>query len=205
MKGRLITFEGINGCGKSTQACLLLERLRSSSVVVRLCREPGGTSIGERIRSVLLDTAHSDMLPLTELLLYLAARAQLTGGVILPALSDGETVILDRFTDSSIAYQGYARGIGVDLVRSLNSTATCGLVPDLTFIFDCDPVTAFSRSSAAPDRLESEGISFMSLVREGFLLIAREEPERVRVINGARPVGEIADCVFAAVSGLLSL
>jgi len=204
MKGRLITFEGIDGSGKTTQASLLQAKLRSLGFSVSLHREPGGTFIGERIRSVLLDTAHSDMLPFTELFLYLAARSQITGSVILPALNSGETVIMDRFIDSSVAYQGYSRCLGFDLVHDLNLAATGGLIPDLTFVFDCDPDIAFARSASAPDRLESEGISFMRRVREGFLLIARHDPARVRVINGELPVSEIADIVFSSVSLLFS-
>jgi dTMP kinase len=204
MKGRLITFEGIDGCGKTTQANLLLEKLCSLGVSVSLHREPGGTAIGERIRSVLLDTAHSDMFPFTELFLYLAARAQLTFSVIHPALNSGKTVIMDRFTDSSVAYQGYARGLGFDLVRDLNLAATGGLSPDLTFVLDCNLETASARSASSPDRLESEGIAFMRRVREGYLLIAECEPERVRIVDGELSVSEIADIVFLSVSPLIS-
>jgi dTMP kinase len=195
MNGRLITFEGIDGCGKTTQARLLFQTLRERNIPVRLLREPGGTAIGERIRSVLLDTAHGDMLPVTELLLYLSARAQITGSAILPALECGETVIMDRFIDSSSAYQGHARGLGIDRVRELNLFATVGLVPDLTFVLDCEPEIALSRSTSAPDRLESGGVSFMRLVREGYLLIADAEPCRIRVLDGSLPSTEIARIV----------
>ena len=204
MKGFLITFEGIDGSGKTTQANFLYKKLRLLKHPVRYLREPGGTAIGERIRSVLLDTTHSDMLPFTELFLYLAARAQITGSVIVPSLNAGETVIMDRFIDSSVAYQGFARGLGFDLVRDLNLAATGGLIPDLTIVIDCDPEIALARSVSAPDRLESEGIPFMRHVREGFLLIARQDPGRVRVIDGGLSVSEIAELVFSSVSSLLA-
>jgi dTMP kinase len=204
MNGRLITFEGIDGSGKTTQAALLAERLRREEFPVRMLREPGGTPIGEKIRSVLLDTAHSDMQPVTELFLYLAARAQITGSLILPALLSGEHVIMDRFVDSTAAYQGYARGLGYDLVHELNLTATGGLIPDITFVFDCDPALAAGRLSSAPDRLEAEGIGFMRRVREGFLAVARREPGRVKIIDGSLPVVEIAEIVYTFASPLLS-
>ena len=144
-KGLLITFEGIDGSGKTTQAELVYRWLLSRGRIVHLLREPGGTEIGERIRSILLDSSLPDMTPHTELFLYLAARAQLTATVIAPALARGEDIILDRFIDSTVAYQGHARGLGIDETIALNTSATGGLVPDVTIIVDCDPETAFER------------------------------------------------------------
>jgi dTMP kinase len=199
MRNLLITFEGIDGCGKSTQASLLRDRLHASQVSAVLFREPGGTAVGEKIRSILLDTAHCDMSPATELFLYLAARAQITAQCIRPSLESGFTVILDRYFDSTVAYQGFARGLGVDLTRTLNSIATGGIVPDVTFLIDCDPGVAYSRLKSSHDRLESEGLPFMQRVRDGFLALSRREPERFVVLDGALPVEQIFESVYAEV------
>ncbi len=196
MKGRLITFEGIDGSGKSTQAALLADALRSRGISVLFLREPGGTKVGERIRDVLLDRSHTEMTPLAELFLYLAARAQITGEVILPALERGDVVVMDRYIDSSVAYQGGARGLGIDLIRGLNSVAASGLVPDRTYLVDCDPVLALSRSSSIPDRLESEGIAFMARVRECFLSIARSETARMVILDGSLPIEDVAGIIL---------
>jgi dTMP kinase len=204
MKGVLITFEGIDGSGKSTQARRLQDRLETLGYPVRLYREPGGTPIGEKIRSLLLDKAHSDMSNLTELFLYLAARAQITSQLIVPSLKDGFIVIMDRYFDSTIAYQGYARGLGIENLRELNLLATGGLLPDITFVIDCDPLVALPRYSSLPDRLEAEGIGFMNLVREGFLLLGRKEPDRVHIIDGARDISIIEDEIFKKVNSLLA-
>lgn len=201
--GILITFEGIDGCGKSTQAALLDDRLRSLGLRTVFLREPGGTAVGERIRSILLDSAHTEMSPFAELFLYLASRAQITSQIVIPELRSDSVVIMDRFIDSTSAYQGYARGIGLDCVRDLNGIATGGTVPDLTFIFDCSPKTAFSRLNAPPDRLESEGDSFMERVRQGFLSIGRLEPDRCIVLNGEDSVSTLSEAVFTHTSRLL--
>jgi dTMP kinase len=205
MKGLLITFEGIDGSGKSTQAVLLQHHLERLGIHVCLYREPGGTAIGEKIRSILLDNGHSDMHPLTELFLYLAARAQITSQRIVPYLNDGFIVLMDRYIDSTIAYQGYARGLGVEKLRELNMLATGGLLPDATFVIDCDPLVAHSRYTSRPDRLEAEGIEFMSLVREGFLFLAGIEPERVYIVDGARDVLTIEKDIFQKVKPLIKI
>lgn len=225
MKGLLITFEGIDGSGKSTQAVLLQKRLEERGFPVRIYREPGGTAIGEKIRSILLDNGHSDMFPLTELFLYLAARSQITAQWIVPSLNDGFIVLMDRYLDSTIAYQGYARGLGMERLRKLNLLATGGLLPDMTFVIDCDPLIALPRYRALPDRLEAEGqviqlslfldypslpdrleaegVEFMNRVREGFLLLGREEPERVFIIDGDRSVSVIEEEIFQKVNTVL--
>lgn len=198
-KTLLITCEGIDGCGKSTQAALLRERLTGGGIPSVLFREPGGTGIGEKIRAILLDVSHAGMSPEAELFLYLAARAQITGERIRPALAAGKTVIMDRFIDSTSAYQGAARGLGIERVRSLNLIAANGLVPDITLLFDCEPAAAFSRLTKEHDRLEAEGIAFMARVRDGFLSLASAEPSRFVVLDAGLPVPVIAETVYEEV------
>lgn len=202
MKGFLISFEGIDGSGKSTQAELLYTHLVDHGYTARLLREPGGTDIGERIRSLLLDSAFTEMAPYTELFLYLAARAQICSQVITPALERAEVVIMDRFIDSSSAYQGYARGLGVVTVEELNSIAAGGVVPDMTFFVDCDPATALSRVDSKPDRLESEGLTFMERVREGFLQLCFVHKDRFILIDGEQPVDTINRLIISEMSKL---
>jgi len=204
MKSLLITFEGIDGSGKSTQAALLYNRLKESGRSAHLLREPGGTNIGEQIRSILLDTAHNDMSPATELFLYLAARSQITSHLIIPFLKRGEDVIMDRYMDSTTAYQGYARGLGIDEMLKFNLFATGGVVPDITFFIDCDPVVALSRVKSTPDRLESQGIEFMRRVREGFLKLCEIESDRIIKIDGNQPVEDINNEVYSRVKILFS-
>lgn len=205
MSGRLVTFEGGEGTGKSTQIALLAERLRESGHIVVTLREPGGTSVGEAVRAVVLDTEHVTMNPRAELLLYEAARAQLVDEVIRPALDRGVIVLCDRYRDSSTAYQGHARGLSLEMVRDLNHAATGGLVPDLTILLDIDPLEGLRRAtkSAVADRLESEDLAFHERVREGFLAIARAEPERVRVVDATLAPQVIADSVGTLVDELL--
>ena len=196
MKGYLITFEGIDGSGKTTQAVLFHKRLLSSGHNAHLLREPGGTIIGEKIRSILLDTSFSDMSSQAELFLYLAARSQITSKVIIPALTHGEQVIMDRYIDSTVAYQGYARGLGVDEMIRLNKIATMGLIPDITFIIDCDPDIAFQRIGSKPDRLESEGTNFMLKVREGFIKLQDYDKQRIIICDGNRKISEIENDIL---------
>ena len=204
MKGLLITFEGIDGSGKSTQARLLSEHLTSCGRKVNLFREPGGTEIGELIRSILLDNTHGDMSPITELFLYLAARAQITSRVIVPALARGEDIIMDRYIDSTTAYQGYARCLGVDEIIRLNLFATGGILPDITFLIDCDPFVALSRVDRMPDRLESEGIEFMKRVREGFMNLCKNEMTRILIVDGNRQMDLIQKDIIRAVDRFLN-
>jgi len=196
MKGYLITFEGIDGSGKTTQAFLLHKRILSSGHNVHLLREPGGTVIGENIRSILLDKSFSDMSPQAELFLYLAARSQITSTVIIPALSRGEHVIMDRYIDSTVSYQGYARGLGIDEMIRLNKIATNGLVPDITFVIDCDTDIALQRIKSKPDRLESEGIDFMRKVREGFIKLHDYDKQRIIICDGNREIDEVENEVL---------
>ncbi|MFC1489797.1 dTMP kinase [Candidatus Latescibacterota bacterium] len=205
MKGYLITFEGIDGSGKSTQANLIRERLETSGRKAIILREPGGTVIGEKIRSLLLDNSFADMQPHTELFLYLAARAQITASVIVPALNRGEDVIMDRYIDSTAAYQGYGRGLGIEEMIQLNMTATGGLVPDMTFVIDCDPEKAIGRLTSAPDRLESEGIEFMKKVREGFLALHELDAGRIFICDGNRGIDEIENDIVSILRDKLKI
>ena len=190
MKGIFITFEGIDGCGKSTQTALCKTWLEELGRNVLLVREPGGTKIGERIRELLLDKKNSSMAPMTELFLFEAARAQIVEETIKPALSEGTIVICDRFFDSSYAYQGCARGLGPEMVSRLNMDATGGLAPDITFFLDISVEGAIKRRNTRgeeKDRIESAGDSFQEKVREGFIRAASEDKRIVTVDASADP------------------
>ncbi len=192
--GQFITFEGIDGSGKSTQARLLTEFLANKGIEVILTREPGGTRVAEKIRQILLDKEHFELVPRAELLLYLASRAQHTDEIIQPALNNGKWVISDRFSDSSIAYQGSARNLGTNTVHDMSLFATGGLVPDLTFFLDISVEEASRRMHSQNkilDRLESEAETFSKLVREGYLWVAKREPERFIIIDGQKPIDDV--------------
>ncbi len=183
-----ITFEGIDGCGKTTHLALLESYLREKGYDPLMPREPGGTALGEQIRPLLLNKASYDISPESELLLFLASRAQICRELIRPALEVGRLVICDRFMDSSVAYQGYGRGLGPDLVSQFNNFATAGLTPDLTFLLDLDPQLASQRIDAremAANRLDAEGLAFQTKVRQGFLELARQNPDRIVLIDTA--------------------
>jgi dTMP kinase len=179
-----ISFEGLDGTGKTTQAAMLADALEQEGRPVTRVREPGGTETGERIRELLLDTA-SQIGPAAEALLYAAARAQLVAEVIRPALERGDTVIADRFIDSSLAYQGVARGLGIDQVLDANQLATGGLMPDVTLLLELPPHVAAARRGGDPDRIESEGDRFHGAVAEGFATAAARFPERIRVVDAS--------------------
>ncbi len=193
---QIISFEGSEGCGKSTQIDLTLEWLKSKQIPVVLCREPGGTPLGEAIRHLLKhDVAGQDMHPLSELFLFAASRAELVQKVIRPALSGGQWILCDRFLDSTTIYQGWARGLGVDVTGPLNQLAIAGHLPGLTLVLDLDPVVALDRVRArgrdVPDRMESEPTEFYQQVRDGYLHLADEEPERVKIIDAAQPPDQV--------------
>ena len=195
-KGIFITFEGIEGCGKSTQAKLLSEALRSFGQSVLLTREPGGPRISEEIRSILLNKEFTEMNRLTEVFLYMASRAQHTLEWIIPALQEGTIVISDRYYDSTYAYQGAAREIPEKEIETINTIATTGLKPDVTYIVDVPVVIGLDRlhngtKAEDIDRLESEDIDFHERVKTGYLELAEKEPERVVVIDGTKNVEEI--------------
>ncbi len=192
-----ISFEGLDGCGKTTQAALLAEAAAAAGREVVPVREPGGTAPGERIRSLLLDPALR-IGPWAEALLYAAARAQLVEDVIRPALERGATVIADRFIDSSLAYQGCARGLGVDEVLEVNRVATRGLLPDRTVLLVLGTAEAAGRRGE-PDRIEAEGDTFHRRVADGFDAAARRFPERIAVVDASGTPAQVADRVREAV------
>ncbi len=214
MKGAFITFEGIEGCGKSTQIKLLAESLRGKGLDIVLTREPGGTTISERIRSVLLDSSHSSMAPITELLLYAAARNQHVEETILPAIESGKTVLCDRYADATTAYQGAARRIDASILKEVHTIATGGLWPDLTLLLDLPADSGLSRARernsrdstlAGEDRFEREKLEFHERVRTGYLSIAREEPNRVIVVDATRSIEEIQSDVMSAIDNFLEI
>ncbi len=191
-KSLFITFEGIEGCGKSTQAKMLKEYLIEQGEKVLLTREPGGPKISEDIRDILLDTDNHEMLPETEMLLYMASRSQHTGEWIVPALKRGTFVISDRYYDSSIAYQGAARKIDRNIIDIITKYATFGLIPDLTYLIDMPAEIGLSRISRTDaDRLERESLEFHEKVRNSFLEIAEIEKERYIVVDGCKSIDEI--------------
>jgi len=198
-----ISFEGIEGSGKSTQAKLLSENLRSKGYNVLLTEEPGGTKIGHKIREILLNPENS-MNPLTELLLYSACRAEHVREVIYPALMQGSIVICDRFSDSTIAYQGYARGIDLTVIEILNDIVAPGLKPFVSFLLDIDIKEGLRRNMKAQkgDRFELETIEFHNRVRNGYLKIAKEEPLRVKVIDASKGVEEVNRNIIEALESL---
>jgi dTMP kinase len=204
-RGRLITIEGLDGAGKTTQARRLAEELEARRVPVRLLREPGGVEVSERIRSLVQDPALT-VSPRAEALLYAGARAQLVEELLEPLLAAGNWVILDRFVDSSLAYQGAGRDLGVPDVAAINRFATGGLAPDRTVLLDVDPAVGRARQAergAAPDRLEREAESFFAAVAEGYRELAVAEPDRFRVVDAAGSPDEVAAAVLAGVKDLL--
>jgi dTMP kinase len=193
-----ISFEGLDGTGKTTQAALLAGAARAAGREVVAVREPGGTAAGERIRALLLDP-EARIAPWAEALLYAAARAELVAEVIRPALDRGATVIADRYVDSSLAYQGVARGLGVEEVLEVNLAATGRLLPDRTIVLDLPRDVAAGRLDGAADRMESEADQFHASVADGFAAVARRFPERVVVVDGSGEPGDVAARVQAAV------
>ena len=201
-KGLFITFEGADGCGKSTQMKMLKEYLQNKGFEVTETREPGGKGLGEKIREILLnyDGEVSDR---CESFLFLADRAQNIDIIVKPAVRDGKIVLCDRHTDSSVAYQGYGRGLDIDEINRLNTLSTGGLKPDLTFVFDVDIETSMSRVGNEKDRMESAGNEFFNKVRKGYLEIAKQEPERVKVINAKNDIETVFQDVLKEIEPML--
>lgn len=200
--GRLIAFEGVEGSGKSTQLDLLRQAMEGRGREVVVTREPGGTPAGERMRAVLLDPG-VELHPRAEALLFAAARAELVDAVIRPALERGAVVLCDRYLDSSLAYQGDARGLGRGPVEEVNRFATGGLLPDLVVLLDLDPASGLRRRSGELDRIEAQDLAFHRRVRQAFRDLAAADPGRFAVVDGAAPVAEVAAGVQAAALALL--
>lgn len=195
-RGKFISFEGSEGCGKSTQIRRFVEWLREGGREAIVTREPGGTLVGERIRQLLQHDPEAEALsPESELLLFAASRAQLVREVVLPALAAGKWVVADRFLDSTTVYQGVGRGLGTEAVRSINEFAVGTAVPDLTFLLDLDAATGHARAVAASgdrrDRMEDQPLAFFEAVRRGYLDLAAAEPERIAVIDASATVDEV--------------
>jgi dTMP kinase len=206
-RAQFITFEGPDGSGKSTQARMLAERLRGEGRPVLETVEPGGTPIGQQIRRILLDPTNKELTPVAELLLMFAARAQNVEQWILPALNQGQLVISDRFTDSSIAYQGSGRGLGWEAALELDRIACHGLIPDITLCIDIDTETGLARAQARggiETRLEEQAIEFHHRVREAYHELARREPQRFRLIDGHGTPEAIAAKVWEEVAPLIT-
>ena len=199
MKGKLITFEGCEGCGKSTQVRLLQEYLQTTNQQFLMTREPGGTKISEKIRSIILDKDNKEMVDECEALLYASSRCQLLKERVLPALDSGEIVIIDRYYDSSFAYQAYARGLGYDFVAAANNFAINNAQPDITIFFDIDPYRAFLRKGGADsaDRLELAGMEFHNKVYNGYKALMEKFPQRIIAIDASRSVDAIHNDVIS--------
>lgn len=189
-KGLFITFEGTDGCGKTTQIEMLKDYFEKQGRTVLLTREPGAKGLGTKLREILLNY-DGEVSPVCESFLFLADRAQHVDTIIKPAVAKGEIVLCDRHTDSTVAYQGYGRELDIEQIKMLNNIATSGLKPDLTFIFDIDIDTAQKRVGKNKDRMESAGIEFFKRVRNGYLEIAKQEPERVKVLDGSKSIETI--------------
>lgn len=203
-RGFFLTFEGPEGSGKSTQLRMLGKRLRGMNRAVLETAEPGGTPIGTQIRRVLLDAKNQELCPTAELLLMFAARAQNVDQAILPALAEGRVVLCDRFTDSTLVYQGAARGLGSELVYEVDRIACRGLVPDLTLLIDIDVEAGLARAHRrnqrtqdVETRMDEQSLDFHRKVRAAYQHLAEEEPKRVKIIDGARPEAEVAADVWA--------
>jgi len=206
--GFFITFEGIEGCGKTTQLKLLKQRLEAAGNKVTSTREPGGCPVADKMRAILLDAQNSAITPLSELLLYAAARAQHVREVIVPALERDEIVLCDRFTDATIAYQGHGRELDLATIGELNRLATGGVAPELTVLIDCPVQVGLSRalariesaSGAREERFELESVRFHERVRAGYLSLAAASPERFVVIDGSGDVAQTEKLVVAALA-----
>jgi dTMP kinase len=211
MKGVFITFEGIEGSGKSTQAVLLAKYLTMHAKAVTLTREPGGTAAGDQIRKILLDPANKALAPRAELLLYAAARAQHLEELIRPELKAGKIVLCDRFSDATLAYQGYGRGLDEEMIRALDGMVTAGLRPDLTVLLDIEAAAGLARARGrnssrgleAEARFENEELAFHERVRQGYLALAKQEPGRFRVIDAARTPEEIQSGIRKIIDEIL--
>jgi len=204
--GFLITFEGGEGCGKSTQARLLYQKLQQHNIPSLLTQEPGGTPLGNKIRSVLKVKRDFTISPLSELFLFAACRSQLIQDVIGPALEAGQVVVCDRFSDSTVVYQGFGRGLDLSLIDSVNTSATGGLKPDVTILLDVLPEQALQRKKKIhQDRFDSEELSFHHKIREGYLNLAAKEPDRWLVLQAGLPINKLRQLTWEHIRPLIKL
>ncbi|MBD3346949.1 MAG: dTMP kinase [Chitinivibrionales bacterium] len=206
-KGLFITFEGIDGCGKSTQVGEAAKRLEKDSIPCLVTREPGGTPIGEKIREIILSNDNVEMGAECELLLYLASRAQHVFEKILPAVESGKIVLCDRFQDATFAYQGYGRGLSISQLQQLNEFSTRNRAPDLTFIFDCtvdEAAERLKKSNKAPDRLEGNSRDFHERIRNGYLALAEQNPKRCIIFSGDESVETLSWKVYERIQQLIN-
>ena len=204
MAGFFITFEGCEGCGKSTQSRYLSKKLSQAGISVKLTREPGGTVLGDEIRHVLKRRRQDNITPEAEMLLFAACRIQLITEIIKPGLQKDTVIICDRYTDSTLAYQGYGRGIDLPTIETINELATKGIKPDLTILLDIPAHEGLSRKSTrSEDRFETEDIAFHEKVRNGYLKLAAQEPERWFVIDATLPKAKISNIIWDKVNQLL--
>ena len=201
-RGLFITFEGVDGCGKTTQMDLLSRYLNSAGFDGVLTREPGAKGLGERIREILLNY-EGEVSDRCESFLFLADRAQNIDIIVNPAINEGKFVLCDRHVDSTVAYQGYGRGLNLDRINKLNDIATNGKKPDLTFVFDVDVETSMKRVGKNQDRMEKAGIEFQAKVRKGYLELASNEPKRVYVIDASKSIEKIHEQVVEIVNSFL--
>jgi dTMP kinase len=204
-KGKFITFEGSEGCGKSTQSKFLVDHLTAKGFPVKLVREPGGVVISEKVREILLDKKNTRMNNECETLLYMAARAQLVEEVVIPELDRGTVLVCDRFLDSTVAYQGYGCGVSVEAIKAMGLFATKGVVPDLTFFLDLPTEEGLRRRGTERDRIELRSMEYHERVRAGYHQIAQSEPERVIVIDGRKSKEENFMAIRARVEKLLKI
>ena len=201
-KGLFITFEGIDGCGKTTQIELLKESLEKKGYTVLLTREPGAKGLGEKLREILLNY-DGEVSSNCESFLFLADRAQHIDTIIKPAIDKGVIVLCDRHTDSTVAYQGYGRQLDLEQIYQLNKIATNGIIPDITFILDIDIDTSLQRIGKGRDRMENSGREFFERVRKGYIEISEKEPQRVKLLQGNSPIKDIQNKICDYVQGLL--
>lgn len=201
-KGLFITFEGIDGCGKTTQIELLKEELEKKGYTVLLTREPGARGLGEKLREILLNY-DGEVSSNCESFLFLADRAQHIDTIIKPAIDKGVIVLCDRHTDSTVAYQGYGRQLDLEQIYQLNKIATNGIIPDITFILDIDIDTSLQRIGKGRDRMENSGREFFERVRKGYIEISEKEPQRVKLLQGNSPIKDIQNKISDYVQGLL--
>ena len=199
-RGRFIALDGIDGSGKSTQIARLADWLRSRGLAVSTCRDPGSTAVGDAIRAILLDRHDLSVAPTAEMLLYMAARAQLVAEVVEPALAGGAWVVSDRYLTANIVYQGHAGGLDTEAIRAVGGVATGGLAPDLVVVLDVDLETSAARLDRPLDKLENRGAAHRRLVREGYLAEAARDPDGIRVIRADAGIDEVAGRIRAAVA-----